>query len=562
MASDTSINRIANDRIANDSNTTVHRRKTNSDSIDVSKISFFDELLSIGQFESRVADSNRLPIDQSTSSGKGFESQSDSSPTDEPSSEQAAYAAQVLAQQPLTPQSQAHSLDEQVISFSDDDENSAKASENSRRADKSIVSKDSKRIEKRSAKGTVQGTGTQKTGDLIQAAADLHTIPVEEEPVDIPNGNQSEQTLDKKKSKQTKDIRASENGSNANANTKQTASDAIESNHAHAVAKPKQSSEILNAAKQQSEDENIGSNPAPTRTKRAERLAKHATESKPVSDEQNPSSETVESHAFSQEAAKSETSSGKGSLSVGSEQNSVSPITSISPMIASSVAFSSGVANTTTSLATRPIVDGIAAVSISSLRGGLQTNDASTTFSSSVPNSARAEQSKAEVARSSAGPHISAYQETKLVQRVLRGVEQLANGGGQVRLRLHPPELGSLQMSLRMEAGQVFAKLEVENTTARDALLNNVQTLKDRMAEQGMNVAAFEVEVSTDSSGSGTGGSNFQSDGGSGSESRWNNASSRYAQQNNNRISSEPETPERKSREIWTRTNGSIDLTV
>ena len=149
-----------------------------------------------------------------------------------------------------------------------------------------------------------------------------------------------------------------------------------------------------------------------------------------------------------------------------------------------------------------------------------------------------------------------------MVQRVLRGIEQLANGGGQVRLRLHPPELGALQMSLRMEAGQVFAKLEVENTTARDALLNNVQTLKDRMADQGMKVAAFEVEVSTDSAGSGLGSTSSQADGGSGNQSRWENASSRFAQQNSNRLPTEPTQSEHKPSVAWTRNNGSLDLTV
>lgn len=113
-----------------------------------------------------------------------------------------------------------------------------------------------------------------------------------------------------------------------------------------------------------------------------------------------------------------------------------------------------------------------------------------------------------------------------------------------------------------MEAGQVFAKLEVENSTARDALLNNVQTLKDRMAEQGMNVAAFEVEVSTDSSGSGMSGSNMQRDGGSDSQSRWDNANSRFAQQNSNRLSAEPGPADRMPGTAWTRNHGSLDLTV
>ena len=117
-------------------------------------------------------------------------------------------------------------------------------------------------------------------------------------------------------------------------------------------------------------------------------------------------------------------------------------------------------------------------------------------------------------------------------------------------------------MSLRMEAGQVFAKLEVENSTARDVLLTNVQTLRDRLAEQGLKVASFEVEVSTDSSGAGTNGSNWQGEGSAGSESRWGNATSRYAQQNNNRLSTEPTQLERKSPASWSRTTGSLDLTV
>ena len=148
-----------------------------------------------------------------------------------------------------------------------------------------------------------------------------------------------------------------------------------------------------------------------------------------------------------------------------------------------------------------------------------------------------------------------------MVQRVLRGVEQLANGGGQVRLRLHPAELGSLQISLRVEAGLVSAKLEVENATARDALLSNVQTLKDRLAEQGIKVGSFEVEVSTDSNGSGTANSNFQSDGGSSGQSYRDNASSRFAQQNSNRLPTDPAQPERTP-PLWVRNTGSLDLTV
>lgn len=86
-------------------------------------------------------------------------------------------------------------------------------------------------------------------------------------------------------------------------------------------------------------------------------------------------------------------------------------------------------------------------------------------------------------------------QEIRLVQRLLRGFEQLSSGEGQVKLRLHPPELGSLQMTLKVEGQVMTAKLEVENALAKDALTQNVQQLRDRLAEQGIRIERFEVQI-------------------------------------------------------------------
>ena len=442
--------------------------------------------------------------------------------------------------------------DERVINPPVEDRKRTKKEENAQQSDNSASAKVSK----------IDGKGTRNTDDSTRVAADHQAINTENKQVESRDESLSAATKGTSKSKHVKETKPSENGSGANADSRKSGQDEIKLSQVHAVSKPKQTAGVSETANQHGNDENIGANSLQPRNKRAERLAKQATESNPVVDNRDASSVTIQSLALSHAAAKTESSSDKSSLPVATEPHNSSPITSISSVIIPSAAINTGAPNTTTSQIARPIGDGISAIATSSLRGGIQTNNSNTTIAGSISNPARAEQAKAEAARSNAGPHITAYQETKLVQRVLRGVEQLANGGGQVRLRLHPPELGSLQMSLRMEAGQVFAKLEVENTTARDALLNNVQTLKDRMAEQGMKVAAFEVEVSTDSSGLGTGGSNLQNGGGSGSESRWKDASSRFAQQNSNRISSEPEPPERKSGAVWTRTNGSLDLTV
>lgn len=156
--------------------------------------------------------------------------------------------------------------------------------------------------------------------------------------------------------------------------------------------------------------------------------------------------------------------------------------------------------------------------------------------------------------------NLTPYQEAKLVQRVLRGIEQLGNGGGQVRIRLHPPELGTLQMTLKFEATQVTAQFEVENRVARDALLGNSQVLKDRLKEQGLEVQKFEVEVRSDvddslnsSTGDRQGQRNSSSD---------RNYESRFAVSNNNRINPEARTEPSTTTMPWVRTKGSLDLSA
>lgn len=158
------------------------------------------------------------------------------------------------------------------------------------------------------------------------------------------------------------------------------------------------------------------------------------------------------------------------------------------------------------------------------------------------------------------GP-LTPFQENKLVQRVLRGFEQLQDGGGQVRLRLHPPELGTLQMTLRIESMQVSARLEVENTVARDALIQNAQTLRDQLAAQGFEVERFEVEIRSEVGGDSTG--LEQRSDRRGEESRYQSLESRYAAMQANRVagdSSEQQPP--PARTAWFRNGNNLDLTV
>ncbi len=564
MENDTSINRTS----SSNSNTSVFHKKPNSEKIDISQLSFFDELLSIGQFDSNIPEAVGLPIEQPTSSDRGPENKSVEQTRDEAdsgkleastdsSAEQSAYAVLALAQQQLPSQPQSLDLDGK----SDKQKRNqpvanATPNENSGPALPSALTTSNGPSAPASLASSVDGT----------ASAESDFLNVNSEP-EVTAGDGDQQPIghleDLSHSKPILKAKASTNKREAKADQDKSPETKLNLNPDSLQPDSKPEPTSSHSQSKQSEDhgntDDVNANTSQPRNKRAERLAQRASESDHTSDEHDSSSASAQAIEPLGPLAASEIHPDESLLSVTGSVSTSSSISNFSPLIAPSI--STGNHLTSTSTIDRPSVEGISATTT---RGGIQTN-ASTTFSGTTAtssNPARAEGSGAEVARSSTGSRISAYQEVKLVQRVLRGVEQLASGGGQVRLRLHPPELGSLQMSLRMEAGQVFAKLEVENSTARDALLNNIQTLRDRLAEQGMKVATFEVEVSTDSTGSGTSGSNFQKEGGSESQSRWDHATSRFAQQNNNRISSEPAQPERKSGAVWTRKNGSLDLTV
>ncbi len=196
--------------------------------------------------------------------------------------------------------------------------------------------------------------------------------------------------------------------------------------------------------------------------------------------------------------------------------------------------------------------------SASSTTSSNATIAASSTFGGSVgiaPTSSRPASDQAPVARSSG---LTTYQESKLVQRVLRSFERLGTSGGQIRMRLHPPELGSLQVTMRIEAGQMSAHLEVENTRARDALVQNVQVLRDRLSEQGIQVQQFEVQVGSQDSSSNP--QWYSGDGQGSSDSQQDRSQNRFAAQNANRLPANPST--RIEGTTIVNRNAALDLKV
>jgi flagellar hook-length control protein FliK len=82
----------------------------------------------------------------------------------------------------------------------------------------------------------------------------------------------------------------------------------------------------------------------------------------------------------------------------------------------------------------------------------------------------------------------------RLIHRVARAFA-VARDGGEVRLRLSPPELGALRLDVRVQDGVMVARLEAETSAARTALIDNLPALRERLAEQGVRIERFDVDL-------------------------------------------------------------------
>ncbi|HUE71345.1 MAG TPA: flagellar hook-length control protein FliK [Pirellulaceae bacterium] len=83
----------------------------------------------------------------------------------------------------------------------------------------------------------------------------------------------------------------------------------------------------------------------------------------------------------------------------------------------------------------------------------------------------------------------------RLLHRVARAFHIAQQRGGELTLRLSPPELGSLRLELRVQDGVMTAKLEAETQVARAALIEQLPTLRERLGEQGIRIERFDVDL-------------------------------------------------------------------
>jgi len=68
-----------------------------------------------------------------------------------------------------------------------------------------------------------------------------------------------------------------------------------------------------------------------------------------------------------------------------------------------------------------------------------------------------------------------------------------SRSGGEAHIRLDPRQFGDLSVSIRLDGGQVVARLQADAPAVREWLQTNQRTLQDGLAEHQLKLARFEV---------------------------------------------------------------------
>ena len=74
-----------------------------------------------------------------------------------------------------------------------------------------------------------------------------------------------------------------------------------------------------------------------------------------------------------------------------------------------------------------------------------------------------------------------------------RMLTELEKGNWHLNLKLRPESLGSIDIEMRMNAGQLNAQFTAHQAATRDLISDGLNRLKDTLAQMGMNVAQMNV---------------------------------------------------------------------
>jgi flagellar hook-length control protein FliK len=83
----------------------------------------------------------------------------------------------------------------------------------------------------------------------------------------------------------------------------------------------------------------------------------------------------------------------------------------------------------------------------------------------------------------------------QLVEKLGSAIHQAQENGGHLKIRLHPPELGTVQIEVSMRNGVLSARLEVQTAAAQQALTEHMGLLRDAIAQTGIHVDQIDVRI-------------------------------------------------------------------
>ncbi|HLF93248.1 MAG TPA: flagellar hook-length control protein FliK [Planctomycetota bacterium] len=84
----------------------------------------------------------------------------------------------------------------------------------------------------------------------------------------------------------------------------------------------------------------------------------------------------------------------------------------------------------------------------------------------------------------------------EMIDRIVKAARLTqSRGTARIRISLSPPHLGELKVDLSVRQHVLHGTLQAENVAAKEMLLSNLQQLRDSLAEQGVQVGEFQVQV-------------------------------------------------------------------
>jgi flagellar hook-length control protein FliK len=83
--------------------------------------------------------------------------------------------------------------------------------------------------------------------------------------------------------------------------------------------------------------------------------------------------------------------------------------------------------------------------------------------------------------------------DTTFVDRVSEATQLATQTGRPLRVRLSPPELGSMQIEVAVRNGVMTARLEVQTPAAQQTMLEQISSLREALAQNGSTIDRIEV---------------------------------------------------------------------